>query len=321
MTAPGSTSGARWRGMSAMRVQELALPLVVVVLVVVGTALKGTVFFSTANLWNVLVQASVAGTIAVGMTFVIATGGIDLAVGSVMAAAAIVGGHYFASAGTAAFMAATVVAAVVLGAINGIAVAWLRIVPFVATLAMLAASRGIAHLISHQTPIALYDLDALTRIGSRRVLGIPIPAIVFLVVVALGWLVLNRTRYGRYVIAIGGNREAARIAGIRVRPIVFSVYVVVGLCTGIASVLQTGQLASASPVVGLGLELDAIAAVVIGGTSLAGGRCTMIGTFFGVITFALVFNLLTLENVESQIQQILRGVIILGAVAVQRRGH
>jgi ribose/xylose/arabinose/galactoside ABC-type transport system permease subunit len=106
-----------------------------------------------------------------------------------------------------------------------------------------------------------------------------------------------------------------------VRPIVFSVYAVVGLCTGIASVLQTGQLASASPVVGLGLELDAIAAVVIGGTSLAGGRCTMIGTFFGVITFALVFNLLTLENVESQIQQILRGVIILGAVVVQRRGH
>jgi ribose/xylose/arabinose/galactoside ABC-type transport system permease subunit len=303
------------------RAQDIALPLVVVALVIAGTILEGGVFFSTANLWNVLVQASVAGTIAVGMTFVIATGGIDLAVGSVMAAAAIVGGHYFASAGSAAFMLATVVAAVVLGAINGIAVAWLRIVPFVATLAMLAASRGIAHLISHQTPVALYGLDALTRIGSQRVLGIPIPAIVFLVVVGLGWLVLNRTRYGRYVIAVGGNREAARIAGIRVRPIVFSVYVVVGLCTGIASVLQTGQLASASPVVGLGLELDAIAAVVIGGTSLAGGRCTMIGTFFGVITFALVFNLLTLENVESQIQQILRGVIILGAVVVQRRGH
>lgn len=304
-----------------VRAQDIALPLVVVALVIAGTILKGGVFFSTANLWNVLVQASVAGTIAVGMTFVITTGGIDLSVGSVMAAAAIVGGHYFASAGSAGFMLATVVAAVVLGAINGIAVAWLRIVPFVATLAMLAASRGVAHLISHQTPVALYGLDALTRIGSQRVLGIPIPAIVFLVVVALGWLVLDRTRYGRYVIAVGGNREAARIAGIRVRPIVFSVYVVVGLCTGIASVLQTGQLASASPVVGLGLELDAIAAVVIGGTSLAGGRCTMIGTFFGVITFALVFNLLTLENVESQIQQILRGVIILGAVVVQRRGH
>ena len=323
MTALGSPSAAtRFTPAAILRVraQEVALPLVVVVLVIVGTILKGTIFFSTANLWNVLVQASVAGTVAVGMTFVIATGGIDLGVGSVMAAAAIVGGHYF-HGGSAWFMAGTVLAAVGFGVVNGLAVAWLRIVPFVATLAMLAAGRGVAQLISQQTPVGLYDLEALTRIGSQRVLGVPIPAIVFLVVVALGWVVLNRTRYGRYIVAVGGNREAARIAGIRVRPIVFSVYVLVGLCTGIASVLQTGQLASASPVVGLGLELDAIAAVVIGGTSLAGGRCTMVGTLFGVLTFAVIFNLLTLENVESQVQQILRGVIILGAVAVQRRGH
>jgi ribose/xylose/arabinose/galactoside ABC-type transport system permease subunit len=301
--------------------QEIALPVVVVVLIVVGTFLKGTIFFSTANLWNVLVQASVAGTVAVGMTFVIATGGIDLAVGSVLAAAAIVGGHYFHGAGSAWFMVGTVLTAVAFGTVSGVAVAWLRIVPFVATLAMLAAARGIGQQISHQTPVPLYDLEALTRIGSQRVLGIPIPAIVFLVVVGLGWVVLNRTRYGRYVVAVGGNREAARIAGIRVRWIQLSVYVLLGLCTGIASVLQTGQLASASPVVGLGLELDAIAAVVIGGTSLAGGRSTMVGTLFGVLTFALIFNLLTLANVESQVQQILRGVIILGAVVVQRREH
>jgi ribose transport system permease protein len=307
-----------WR---RMRIQEAALPFVVVILVVAGVALKGGIFFSTANLWNVLVQASVAGTVAVGMTFVIATGGIDLAVGSVLAAAAIVGGRYFHDHGSAWFMVGTVLAATGLGALNGLAVASVRIVPFVATLAMFAAGRGIAHQVSHQTPIGLYDLEMLTKIGSARVLGVPIPAIVFLVVIALGWVLLNRTRYGRYVIAVGGNREAARIAGIRVRPIQFSVYVLVGACTGIASVLQTGQLASASPVVGIGLELDAIAAVVIGGTSLAGGRCTMVGTFFGVITFALIFNLLTLMNVESQVQQILRGVIILGAVAVQRREH
>jgi ribose transport system permease protein len=314
---PRSASAALRR----MRIQEAALPLVVVALAIVGTLLKGTIFFSTANLWNVLVQASVAGTVAIGMTFVIATGGIDLAVGSVLAAAAVVGGHYFHGGGSAGFVAGTILASIAFGAINGAAVAWFRIVPFVATLATLAAARGIAQQISHQTPVALYDLETLSKIGSQRILGVPIPAIVFLVVVALGWVVLNRTRYGRYVIAVGGNREAARIAGIRVRPILFSVYVLVGACTGIASVLQTGQLASASPVVGLGLELDAIAAVVIGGTSLSGGRCTIAGTFFGVITFALIFNLLTLMNVESQIQQILRGVIILGAVAVQRRDH
>jgi len=316
MSAPAPASA--WR---RMRVQEIALPFVVLVLIVIGTVLKGQIFFSTANLWNVLVQASVAGTIAVGMTFVIATGGIDLAVGSVLAAAAIIGGKYFGDGSSAWFGIGTILAATSFGAIAGVAVAWLRVVPFVATLAILAAARGIAHQISHQTPIGLYHLESLAKIGSARVFGIPIPAIVFLLVVALGWLVLNRTRYGRYVIAVGGNREAARIAGIRVRPILCSVYVVVGLCTGIASVLQTGQLASASPVVGLGLELDAIAAVVIGGSSLAGGRCTMVGTFFGVFTFALIFNLLTLMNVESAIQQILRGVIILGAVAVQRQKH
>ncbi|HTE55627.1 MAG TPA: ABC transporter permease [Kofleriaceae bacterium] len=315
MSAPESRAWHR------MRVQEAALPFVVILLAVIGTVLKGHQFFSAGNMWTVLVQASVAGTVAVGMTFVIATGGIDLSVGSVMAAAAIIGGHYFPESGAFGFMAATVVAAAALGALNGVAVAWLRVVPFVATLAMFASARGIAQQVSHQTPVPLYHLEALAAIGSKRVLGVPIPAIVFLIVVALGWVLLNRTRYGRYVIAVGGNREAARIAGIRVRPILFSVYLLVGVCTGIASVLQTGQLASASPVVGLGLELDAIAAVVIGGTSLAGGRCTMVGTFFGILTFALIFNLLTHMHVESQVQQILRGVIILGAVVVQRRAE
>jgi ribose transport system permease protein len=322
MTPPETSAHAR-AGAAALRgarAQEIALPLVVALLVVIGTLLRGTVFFSTANLWNVLVQASVAGTVAIGMTFAIATGGIDLAVGSVLAAAAIIGGTYFHGS-SALFMAGTIGGAIALGAISGLAVSWLRIVPFVATLAMFAAARGIAHTISHQTPVGLYDLEAVTAIGSRRIAGVPIPAIVFLAVLAIGWLVLNRTRYGRYVIAVGGNREAARIAGIRVRPIVFSVYVVVGLCTGIASVLQAGQLASASPVVGLGLELDAISAVVIGGTSLAGGRCTMVGTLFGTLTLALIFNLLTLESVESSIQLILRGVIILGAATLQRREH
>jgi ribose transport system permease protein len=329
MTAPAAptaprTPPAAMRSLRALwpgaGVQDIALPIVVLALIIIGTVLKGGVFFSTSNLWNVLVQASVAGTVAVGMTFAIATGGIDLAVGSVLAAAAIIGGTYF-HGNSALFMAGTIAAAIALGAISGLAVSWLRIVPFVATLAMFAAARGVAHTISHQTPVGLYDLEAVTAIGSRRIAGVPIPAIVFLAVFAIGWLVLNRTRYGRYVIAVGGNREAARIAGIRVRPIVFSVYLVVGLCTGIASVLQSGQLASASPVVGLGLELDAISAVVIGGTSLAGGRCTMVGTLFGMLTLALIFNLLTLESVESSIQLILRGVIILGAAALQRREH
>jgi ribose transport system permease protein len=135
----------------------------------------------------------------------------------------------------------------------------------------------------------------------------------------IGWVVLNRTVYGRHVIAVGGNREAARISGIRVDRIIFSVYAISGLCTGIAAVLLSGRLASASPVSGSLLELDAIAAVVIGGTSLAGGKGTIVGTVLGVVTFALIFNLLNLLSLPVEIQQIVKGVIIVLAVALQRR--
>jgi ribose transport system permease protein len=131
--------------------------------------------------------------------------------------------------------------------------------------------------------------------------------------------VLNRTRYGRHVVAVGGNREAARMAGIRPRVVVASVYALSGLCVGIAAVLLSGRLGSASPVSGNLLELDAIAAVVIGGTSLAGGRATIVGTFLGVVTFGLVFNLLNLLDMPAELQQLTKGVIILGAAALQRR--
>jgi len=142
---------------------------------------------------------------------------------------------------------------------------------------------------------------------------------VFAAVAAVGWILLNRTPYGRYVVAVGGNNEAARIAGVKVRRIVFSVYVLSGICVGIAGILLCGRLASASPVAGQLYELDAIAAVVIGGTSLAGGRATIFGTVLGVITFALIFNLLTLMNLAVEIQQITKGAIILAAVLIQRR--
>jgi ribose transport system permease protein len=143
--------------------------------------------------------------------------------------------------------------------------------------------------------------------------------IVFLAVAVVGWILLNRTPYGRYVVAVGGNTEAARIAGVKVRRIVFSVYVLSGICVGIGAILLCGRLASASPVAGQLYELDAIAAVVIGGTSLAGGRATIVGTVLGVITFALIFNLLTLMNLAVEIQQITKGAIILAAVLIQRR--
>ena len=226
------------------------------------------------------------------------------------------------------FVVAAIAFATFLGTVNATAVAYGRVVPFIATLAMFSIARGLALLLNDKLPVGLLDLNggsfgqpgafSLLWFGTGRLLGIPVSVYVFLAITIGGWVLLNRTRYGRYVVAVGGNREAARIAGIRVRPILFSVYVLGGVCTGIASVLQTGQLASASPVVGLGLELDAIAAVVIGGTSLAGGRATIVGTFLGVLTFALIFSLMTQLNLSTEVQQVTKGAIVLGAVLLQR---
>jgi ribose transport system permease protein len=196
---------------------------------------------------------------------------------------------------------------------------WGKVVPFVATLAMLTVARGLALWMSDKTPIPLVELSILQRIGNDSVLGIPLPALVFLAVTVAGWVLLNRTTFGRYAVAVGGNRSAARIAGIQSSRVVFSVYALTGLGTGLAAVLRSGRLGSASPVVGNLTELDAIAAVVIGGTSLAGGKATVTGTFFGVLTFGLIFNLLNLLNMPSEIQGIVKGALILAAVALQRR--
>lgn len=302
-----------------VRLQEYALVGVVGVLIVAGAVTKPSAFLSSDNLFTVLKQASVVGVLAIGMTFVIASRGIDLSVGSLVAAAGIAGGLLSEGGGGFAFIAGAIAFGALLGAVNGLAVTWGRVVPFIATLAMLTIGRGLALRMSGKTPISVVTLDEVRWFGNGEIVGIPASVLLFLAVAALGWIVLNRTRYGRYVVATGGNPEAARIAGIRVRRTTFSVYVLSGLCAGISAILLAGRLASASPVAGSLYELDAIAAVVIGGTSLAGGKATMVGTFLGVLTFALIFNLLNLLNLPTEFQQILKGVIVLVAVVAQRR--
>jgi ribose/xylose/arabinose/galactoside ABC-type transport system permease subunit len=191
-------------------------------------------------------------------------------------------------------------------------------VPFVATLAMLAIARGLALLMSDKSPISLLGSEGVRWFGTGEILGIPVSIVIFAGIAIGGWILLNRTRYGRHVVAAGGNREAARIAGVPVRRVVFSVYCLSGLLAGLAAVLLSGRLASASPVAGELLELDAIGATVIGGTSLAGGRATIVGTFLGVMVFAIMFNLLTQLDLATEWQQIVKGAIILGAVLIQR---
>ncbi|HZM29240.1 MAG TPA: ABC transporter permease [Acidimicrobiales bacterium] len=318
LAAETAATAPEARARRRIQMQEAALPVVVVLLLVAGTIADREQFLTSDNMLTVLTQASVTGVVAMGMTFVIATGGIDLSVGSVLAAAAIAGG-LVGEQQSLPFILGAIGFGVLLGLINGVAIAYGRIVPFIATLAMFAGARGLALWMSDKTPISLLDLDVVRDLGRGKVAGIPNAAIVFVLVTTGAWVLLNRTRYGRHVIAVGGNREAARMAGIRLRPIITSVYALSGLCVGIAAVLLSGRLGSASPVAGNLLELDAIAAVVIGGTSLAGGRATIVGTFLGVITFGLLFNLLNLLDMPTELQQLSKGVIILAAAALQRR--
>jgi ribose transport system permease protein len=310
--------------------QEYALAVVVVLLFVTGAILEPDTFPTWDNVRNMLTQASVIGVLAMGMTFVIATAGIDLSVGSMVAAAGVFGGVMLGDAGTSTlvFIVTAVAFATALGTINAVAVAYGRVVPFIATLAMFSIGRGIALLLNDKLPVSLLDLNggnfgdpavfSLLWFGNGRILGIPVSVYVFLAITIGAWVLLNRTRYGRYVVSVGGNREAARIAGVPVRRIIFSVYVLMGLLAGVATVLLCARLGSASPVSGNLYELDAIGAVVIGGTSLAGGRASIVGTFLGVLTFALIFSLMTQLNLSTEVQQVTKGLIVLGAVLLQR---
>jgi ribose transport system permease protein len=317
------------RRLAGFQLQEYALVIVVVLLFVVGAILKPDSFPTWDNVRNMLTQASVVGVLAIGMTFVIATAGIDLSVGSMVAAAGMFGGILVDPEGsTLVFILGALAFATALGSVNAIAISYGRVVPFIATLAMFSIARGIALLLNDKLPIGLLELNggsfgdpaafSLMWFGNGRILGIPVSVYVFLGIVIVGWLVLNRTRYGRYVVAVGGNREAARIAGVPVRRTILSVYVLMGFLAGVAAVLLCARLGSASPVSGNLYELDAIGAVVIGGTSLAGGRATIGGTFLGVLTFALIFSLMTQLDLSTEVQQVVKGAIVLGAVMLQR---
>jgi ribose transport system permease protein len=318
------------RRLKQLEFQEYALAIVVVLLFVAGAILEPDTFPTWDNVRNMLTQASVIGVLAMGMTFVIATAGIDLSVGSMVAAAGVFGGVVLGDTGTSTlvFILAAVAFATLLGSLNAVAIAYGRVVPFIATLAMFSIGRGIALLLNDKLPVSLLDLNggnfgdpavfSLLWFGNGRILGIPVSVYVFLAITVGAWVLLNRTRYGRYVVAVGGNREAARIAGVPVRRIIFSVYVLMGVLAGVATVLLCARLGSASPVSGNLYELDAIGAVVIGGTSLAGGRASIVGTFLGVLTFALIFSLMTQMNLSTEVQQVTKGAIVLGAVLLQR---
>ncbi|MFS0693748.1 ABC transporter permease [Streptomyces nitrosporeus] len=320
-TAPAKTAGpARAFGLRA-DVRNLSLLGVLAVLVAVGGITEPEAFLDTGNLQLILTQASVIGVVTVGMTFVIISGGIDLSVGAMVALASVwattLATQEYGFAGIA-FTA--VVVGLAAGLVNGVLIAYGRLVPFIATLAMLASARGLALQITDgKTQIVTVRPVLDLGLPGSYVLGIPPLVLIFAAVTAAGWLLLNRTTFGRRTVAVGGNAEAARLAGIDVRRQRLYLYLLSGLCCGIAAFMLVVLSGSGQNTNGNLYELDAIAAAIIGGTLLSGGRGTIVGSVLGVLVFTTITNIFALNNLQSDVQQIAKGAIIVAAVLVQRR--
>ncbi|HFE64229.1 hypothetical protein B1H10_04460 [candidate division KSB1 bacterium 4484_188] len=283
------------------------------------------IFLKFDNLTNVLRQVSEIGVISVGMTIVILTAGIDLSVGSILALAATTTAFGIMDWQLGFFL--TIVLGLLVGAaagfINGALTSWGKIQSFIATLAMMTAARGFALFISNNNSRNIgFGKGAAPesfRIFTTSYLGIPFPVFIFIIVTVIFAIMLRKMRLGRHIYAIGSNEEAARLAGLRVNWIRTAAFVFSGLLAGLAGIIHAAQLYQGNPNDGVGFELDAIAAVVIGGTSLMGGRGTMEGTFAGVLIIGLLSNILGLHGVQKDFQLMLKGIIIVAAVLLQER--
>ncbi len=277
-------------------------------------------FLTVPNLINLVRQISINGILAVGVTFVLLTGGVDLSLGSLVALTGVVAASV-AHPGQAHWIVpalAGVLAGAVCGALNGFVVARGRVAPFIATLGMMTVARGLALVLSDGRPVSNLSRE-FTWIGSGDVAGIPIPVLVLCLVALASSVFLRNFKLGRYVYAIGGNENAARASGVRVAGVKMFAYVVCGALAGLAGVVLAARITTGQPNAGIGYELDAIAAAVIGGTSLSGGSGGVGGTVLGALLMGLINNGLDLLNVPSYYQQIVKGLIIVGAVWIDRR--
>ncbi|MEV4511420.1 ABC transporter permease [Dactylosporangium sp. NPDC049525] len=294
---------------------EVAFTLLIAALIVVAATTSES-FLTQTNITNLLKQMVSTGLLAFGMLVVILTGGIDLSVGSVVAFAGIVTAGLVADLPIPLAMLVGVASGVAFGAINGILVARFALAPFVVTLAALTTIRGLAFVYS-EVPIAPADPAFLT-LGSAMIGPVPLITLIMLAVFGIGGVFLARTPPGRSIIAIGGNAETVRLAGIDVRRHIVLAYCISGFCAGLAGIILTSRVGIAQPSVGVAFELDAIAACVIGGASLSGGRGSAKGAFGGVLVLVLINNLLNLYGVQSFWQQVLKGLIIIAVILVQR---
>lgn len=284
------------------------------------------IFLDFGNLTDILRQVSEKGIIAVGMTFVILAGGIDLSVGSALALAATLTSVMLMRGGYGApeTIIAALIAGLLIGVVNAVVITKGRIQSFVVTLAMMSAARGLARLVSGGSGVEIgYGAggapQSFALIGGKIGALVPVPALIFLATVAAAWVALNKTRFGRYVHAVGSNETASRLSGVNINAVKLGVFSICSLLAALAGIIHCAQLEQGNPNDGVAYELDAIAAVVIGGTSLAGGVGTVVGTLAGTLIIGIINNILGLNNIDANLQLIFKGVIIVGAVLLQHR--
>lgn len=293
-------------------------PVIILLALLIFASWMSDVFLSQRNMFNVLRQVSGIGLMSIGMLFVILTRGIDLSVGSIAALGSVIGAIVVQEYGTGVAIGAAVAVGMACGLLSGVLVAYLKLPPFVTTLAVMTIARGFALIASNGQPIRMGSAgELITEFGVGRFAGVPYPVILMVCVFVLAGLVLRFTRFGRMVKAIGSNAEAVRLSGISISRYEVSVYVISGALAALAGVISTSRTGIGSATISVGAELDAIAAVVIGGASLLGGRGGAINTFIGVIILGVIANLMNLANVPGYHQQVFMGVIIIAAMLLQ----
>src|SRR3954469_973389 len=289
---------------------------ILVALLLVATVTRGAVFWGATNLTNLLLQMSIIGVVVLAELIVVLTGGIDISVGSALGLAAVIAAGLFGGPSVLLALVVAVVIGGIVGAVNGWLVAFRGLEPFIVTLGMLALARGLVYAYGNGIPITPKAAATFADLGQTTILGIPVLAVVWLLMVLLIGFLLSRTVWGRRVYAVGSNKEAAQSSGIPVRATLWSVYILAGLLVGLGGWMFICRFASGTASAGSLMELEAIAAVVIGGARLSGGYGTVFGAVVGTIIFQVIANLLSLLNVSTFLQDAFRGALILVAVTL-----
>lgn len=291
----------------------------VALIIIIFMSITSDVFLTSQNIINILRQIAINGILAVGMTFVILTGGIDLSVGSVVGITGVIVGSFLQD-GTNWILASLIalVISIICGIINGWLIAYIGFQPFIATLSTMTIGRGFAQVWSDGKPYMISD-EAFKQIGQGSFLGIPIPIYLLVIFCVIGLVILMMTTFGRYVFAIGGNMSAAKLSGVRTQRIQTMVYVFSSICAWMAGLILAARISSGQPNAGESYEMDAIAATAIGGTSMNGGIGSLTGTIIGFIILGLLQNSMNLMNINSFWQQIVKGILIIVAVFLDMR--